>query len=330
MKGILKMKKSIALLLAATLFVALIPTVSASENEITVYFNVFDGTVLMPKEKITVPDGIAEEYGYITAESDHNGNSVDGATVFDAIVSAHKKLYGDAFTPETCENYLVMTSSFITKSFGRDTASSGFFVNDRMPNDGIYNEGYGSYTGFACDTAVLEENDIVTYFFYQDLNMWSDYKADFEEDEITAKVNEKITVCVTAFSSWYGNATEETIKANSIAANGCKLYCENSDGSFTQIATLDENGKADLSFNDAGEYTIYVAGTLTDAYGESPVVIDWATINVEKEEDPEEPNEPEEPEEKSLFQKILDFFKVVINKIIEFFVWLYNSIAGLF
>ena len=95
----------------------MIPTVLATDNSVTVNFSVFDGSVIMPNEKITVYDGIAEEYGYELASADHNGNPVNGITIFDVVVAAHKKLYGDAFTPETANNYLVMTYSFMTKSF---------------------------------------------------------------------------------------------------------------------------------------------------------------------------------------------------------------------
>ena len=68
----------------------------------------------------------------------------------DAIVAAHKAYYGDEFTRSTAKNYLVMNSSFIMKSFGRNTSACGFTVNGTMPNDGIINPSYGTPTGYAC------------------------------------------------------------------------------------------------------------------------------------------------------------------------------------
>ncbi len=322
------MKKLLSLMFALVMLVSLIPTVLAADTSVEVYFSAFDGTVLMPKEKITVEEGIAREYGYEVATADHNGNPVDGVTIFDVIVAAHKKLYGDAFTPETADNYLVMTYSFITTSFGKETASSGFFLGDRMPNDGIYNEGWGSYTGLACDTAVVENGDEITYFFYQDLMMYSDYKGVFAEDEFKVKENEEITLSATAFSSWYGNATEETISQNSVKAIGADVYCSDNNGGYKKIATLNANGEAKVSFDKAGEYKLYVAGSIA----EGPVVIDWATVTVEEAEveTPEEPENPEEPTEPTVCQKILDFFKGIIDKIVACVVWAYNYIANFF
>ncbi|MBQ7957518.1 MAG: hypothetical protein IJ279_05715 [Clostridia bacterium] len=323
------MKKFLSILLALVMFISMVPTVLATDNSVTVNFSVFDGSVIMPNEKITAYDGIAEEYGYEVASADHNGNPVNGVTIFDVIVAAHKKLYGDAFTPETAENYLVMTYSFMTKSFGKDTASAGFFLNNRMPNDGIYNESWGSYTGLACDTAVVKDDDTVTYFFYQDLSSWADYKAEFKENEFNVKTGEEITLSVTAFSSWYGNSTEETLAANSVKAAGADIFCSDGNGGFKKVATLDANGEAKISFEEAGEYSLYVAGTIA----EGPVVIDWAKVTVEKAEEPETPEtpeEPDEPQELTFWQKVVNFFKNIFDKVVACFVWVYNSVISLF
>ena len=316
------MKKFLSILLALVMFISMIPTVLATDNSVTVNFSASDGATIIMKEKIAVTDGLAEKYGFEVATADHNGNEIDEATIFDAIVAAHISLYGEAFTPETAGNYLVMTYSFITKAFGRETATLGFFANDRMPNDGIYNEGYGSYTGLACDTAEIKESDEIVFFFYQDQYSWGDYKADFAEDEINVKENEEITLSATAFSAWYGSATEETIAQCSVKAAGADIYSYDSEGQVEKIATLDANGEATISFAEAGEYTLYVAGEIT----EGPVVIDWATVTVEE----AEPENPEEPADATVWQKILAFFKGIIEKIIACVVWTYNYIAELF
>lgn len=263
-------------------------------EDVTVSFSAFDGSVIMPKAEFTVADGLGEEYGYEVAKKDHNGNRIDAVTVFDVIVAAHKEYYGDAFTPETADDYLVMNSSFITKAFGKSASSSGFVVNDLTPNDGIYNTSYGSYTGYACDAAELRENDDVTYFLYQDTAYWMDYKTVFENDTITATAGEAVTVNVSAFCIWYGSSTSETLEAMTVPADGVDIY--NSDG--TKLATTDANGNATLTFTEAGEYTIYTAGTVVSE--DAPAIIDWATVTVDEATEDEPPtDEPpvEEPDD---------------------------------
>ena len=316
------------------MLVSFVPTAFASDGSVTVDFSVSDGSTIIMKEKIAVNDGLAEAYGYEVAAADHNGNEIDEATIFDAVVAAHVELYGEAFTPETAGDYLVMSYSFITKAFGRETATLGFFANDRMPNDGIYNEGYGSYTGLACDTAEIKNEDEIVFFFYQDQFYWSDYKADFAVDKFDVKENEEITLSATAFSAWYGSATEESIAMYSVAAAGADVYCSDNNGGYEKIATLDANGEAKLFFAEAGEYTLYVAGEIA----EGPVILDWATVTVEeaeaetpdKPETPEDPETPEEPAEATVWQKIVEFFKGIIDKVIACVVWTYNYIAELF
>ncbi len=72
---------------------------------VSVTFSVSDGTIIIAPEALEVEAGIAKAYGYQVASVDHNGNRVEGATVMDAIVAAHKAYYGDEFTAETCKNY---------------------------------------------------------------------------------------------------------------------------------------------------------------------------------------------------------------------------------
>ena len=65
---------------------------------VSVTFSVSDGTIIIAPEALEVEAGIAKAYGYQVASVDHNGNRVEGATVMDAIVAAHKAYYGDEFT----------------------------------------------------------------------------------------------------------------------------------------------------------------------------------------------------------------------------------------
>ncbi len=292
-------------------------TLTQNGSDVTVNFSAFDGSVIVPQTEMTVSDGLAESYGYNIAKKDHNGNRVDAVTVFDVLVAVHKEYYGDAFTPETATDYLVMNDSFILKAFGKSASSSGFVVNDVTPNDGIYNPAYGSYTGFACDTAELAENDDVTYFFYQDTEYWMDYKAVFANDEITAIAGEALTVNVSAFCIWYGYYDIDIIESMSVPADGVDIY--SADG--TKIATTDANGNATITFEDAGEYAIYVAGTVESE--EAPIIIDWATVTV-NEAQADEPIEPIEPPVE------LKWWQIVWNWIVNAFNTVWTFITNLF
>lgn len=270
-------------------------------EDVTISFSAFDGSVIIPQAQITVPDGLAEQYGYEVAKTNHLGNRVDAVTVFDVLVAAHKSYYGESFTKNTAENYLVMNSGFITKAFGKSASASGFTVNDIMPNDGIENPDWGSYTGFACDTAEVTENDDLTYFFYQDTEYWSDNKAVFSNSEMTASLGEALEINVNAYSLWYGTYSPDKIASETVPAGGVDIFL--SDG--TKIATTDANGKAIIQFDAAGEYTIYVAGLLES--DESPVVIDWARVTVSAKEQPE----------LTWWQKVINFLVSCYQKIIE-------------
>lgn len=270
-------------------------------EDVTVSFSAFDGDVIIPQTQITVSDGLAEQYGYEAAKINHLGNRVDAVTVFDVLVAAHKSYYGESFTKNTAENYLVMNNGFITKAFGKSASSSGFTVNDIMPNDGIENPDWGSYTGFACDTAEVAENDDLTYFFYQDTEYWSDNKAVFSSNEMTASLGEALEINVNAYSLWYGTYSPDKIASVTVPADGVDIFL--SDG--TRIATTDANGNASIQFDTAGEYTIYVAGLLES--DESPVVIDWARVTVSE----------KEQTELTWWQKVINFLVTCYQKLIE-------------
>lgn len=327
-KIILKKKiiKSISMMLAVLMLMATLAVASsAQDSSVTVNFCAFDGEVFVPKTEITVTDGLAEAYGYDVAEVDHNGNVITEVTIFDVIVAVHEYCYGDLFTPETAENYLVMNTSFITKAFGRNSASIGMFLNDRMPNDGIYNESYGSYTGLACDTAPVSDGDLVTFFYYQDLYSWGDYKAEFSADAFEVSINEDVELEVTAFSSWYGNSTEDVVAANSVAVPGAEIVYESSDGVFETLAVTDADGKATVSFSEAGEYVLYIKGSVSDGYGgKAPLVTDVATVLVEEPtdepaDDPAEDPSEEPSDEMNIFEIIWSFIVNIFNRIVNFF-----------
>lgn len=282
-------RKITAIILSLALLLSFAPAVYAEGAGIEVDFAFYDGTVVIPRQSVTVYDGIAEEYGFTVAETDHNSNTIDGITVFDVIVAAHKEYYGNAFTSETAGTYLEMSYSFITKVFGISTSTLGFTVNDKMPNDGVYNESYGSYTGYACDTAEVADGSYVSCFTYQDA-YWADYYPTLSEAEITITQGEAFEISATGYSiMYYGCNTDEALAEKAVPLEGVEVYSTTDFENYSLEGALDAEGKISLSFDEAGTVYLCVKGTYEDAMmGALPVVANWCKVTVEAEEAPEE------------------------------------------
>lgn len=251
---------------------------------VSVTFSVSDGTIIIAPEALEVEAGIAKAYGYQVASVDHNGNRVEGATVMDAIVAAHKAYYGDEFTRSTAENYLDMSSSFIRKSFGRSTSACGFTVNGTMPNDGIINPSYGTPTGYACDTATIADGDSISYFFYQDTRYYSDMFAEFSSDNYTVSAGKKLKVNIKGYSLMeHGLSDIDTVRANYMTnLKDVDIYLYE-NGELKKLATTDKKGNAKIKFTEEGEYTL-VAVRSSDSE-EEPTVVAYSKVTVTAKKD---------------------------------------------
>ena len=276
----------ISVILAAAVLLGCISTAfAAGDGSISVGISFYDGGFVIPKETVEVKDGIAEEYGYTVSEKDHNGKDVDYITVFDAVVALHKVYYGDKFTAETCKNYLNNSGSMITKMFGKSATSSGFTVNDVMPNDGIYNEKNHSYTGYVADTARIVNGDKVALFTYKD-SYWGDYYTQFDSSEKTVTVGEKINFTVTGYSiMWYGFADKATIEQNTLPMSCLDLnMIQYVDGKPVdkKVGTLNWRGMASYTVNEPGVYYFYASGSYIDEEEEeeTPVIGNICTVTV--------------------------------------------------
>lgn len=271
--------KICSLALALALALCCLPSAFAAENEITVSFSFYDGAVVIPKtDDLKVYDGIAEEYGYTLSS---NG----GITVFDAIVAAHKGYYGEAFTAETAGDYLAMSYGFMTKAFGLATSNLGFCVNDEVPNDGIFNEAYNSYTGYACDTAAITNGDYVSFYTYQS-SYWADYYVTLSANEIDATAGKEFTVAATGYSvMWYGCYKEEDRAAYTYPMAGLDVYTTTDFNTYTKVGTLDEKGEITLTINEIGTTYICVMGSFEDPMmGSCPAIANWCEVTVSEPE----------------------------------------------
>lgn len=228
--------------------------VFASADTVAVTASLSEDGFIYPPSELEISDGLAEEYGYTV-------QNADGPTVFDAAVALHKEVFGDAFTPETAKDFLDITSSgFLTKLLGQETSAIGFMVNGRTPNDGVYNESYGSYTSYTADMSVLSDGDNVQIFLYQDKSFWSDEYSYFDKTELTAKTNEQFSLTLSGFSTFYGTYPEDIISAathvfedTTVLVSTSKTF-EDADEYVT-----DQNGAVSLSFDTEGTYYITAA-----------------------------------------------------------------------
>ena len=255
------------------------------------------------KREYTVSSDMSDKYGYYTAEKDHNDIKVEDVTFFDALVAVHEELYGTAFA-EDPEKYLVMDSSFILKAFGKKATASGFVINGIVPNDGIYNPAYGSFTGYACDTARLSEGDDITYFLYGDTSYYSDCYSYFDNSVFSAEVNKPLTVNLKGYSvMYYGFNDWQTIaEKHAVPLESIEVFTY-IDGERVVLGKTDKDGNASLSFSKAGEYTVIAEGTA--ASGE-PVIRSSAVVSVKDAEKPEKP-------QKTLWERIIAFFRAIIE-----------------
>ena len=251
-----------------------------SESEtVTVTFSVCDGTNFILPEAFSVRSGTAKAYGYNVASTDHNGKSVDGVTVFDVIVAAHKQIYGSSFTRSTAENYLVMQSGFMLRAFSQGGASFGFLVNGTMPNDGIASPDYGVPTGYSCDTASVTEGDSVTFYAYQDTRYYSDMFAKFDCDSYTVAAGKKLKVNIKGYSLMeHGLETEEVINEKYLEnLKNVDIYLYE-NGKLEKLGTTDRNGNLEIRLTEEGEYTLVAVRTADSE--EAPTITVFSSVTV--------------------------------------------------
>lgn len=277
----MKLKKLIAALLCVALLACCAPIAFAAEDTATVMFWFANGDEIKTALELTVSDGMAEDFGYTVAETDHAGAAIDTVTVMDVLVAAHKEFYGDAFTKDTAEDYLMMSNSFITKAFELETSNLGFVINDATPHDDTYVEAYGGYTGYAVDTARVQDGDRVCLFTIQDA-YWSDVLPQFSSTTIEAVAGEAFTFSADGYSViYYGCSTQDVIEENTSPLAGATVEYTQDFKTFTEVGTLDADGKLSVTLPEEGTYYLVVRGTVDDEeMGELPVVANICTVEV--------------------------------------------------
>ena len=229
------MKKIISILTVIALVLSLNIAVFAESETVTVNITVTDITdytnpinILVPRQQLTVSNFNLAEYG----DTMNGIVAIEGITYLHALVQLHKVLYGN----EAVKDNILLTSDGVTKIFmGRSVANvmykngKDIFALPQLVNikDGdeiqvcLYDEGHSQ--AIATFNESLIDNIAVGETVR--LQLQQHYEFPRDRDAITG--------------------------AEITDANG--IYITDSNG---DIITTDENGKFNISFDDAGTYTI--------------------------------------------------------------------------
>ena len=278
----MKTKRLWAMILCVVMLIASVPAVWAAEDSVTVSFLFANGTEMQTLLSLTVPDGIAEAYGYTVPAADHTGAPVETVTVLDVLVAAHAELFGERFTAETARQYFIADNSFMTKAFGVETSNLSFTINSAMPHDDKYitNALGGYYTGYAVDTARVKSGDRVTLFMYKDA-YWMDIQPLFDCPDLV-QTGEAFTVTVSGYSIMpYGCDKQENIDADTRPLAGVTLEYTQDFETFTTLGTLDAEGKLSVTLPQDGTYYLVVRGTFGDDPQKAvPLVAEYHAVEV--------------------------------------------------
>ncbi len=258
------------------------PGKDADAKKVKVFVDLYDGRnsiFPVPFGEIEVTSGLAKSYGYTNAHIENHA-AKNEVTMFDALVAMHAASMGinsptEEGAIETIQGILSINGSgFLEKVMGEDTSWTGdapftFMQNGIMPNDGIYNESYHGYTGYTADDAVIDHNDVLRYFFYQD-SAYGDYYGWFEKNgteirELTVPKDEMLTLNLKGYQAMsFGCSTKEKIAEKTTSLNGIQLVLCDQSGTFTDInGAVTRDGKASFSFDAKGEYLISAKGNET-------------------------------------------------------------------
>ncbi len=215
----MNVKKLVCLLLVLALALGTFPAALAVPDEptaVTVSFtSQAEGAFLhAPQLDVEVASDLAEGYGYTDSVT-------DGVSALDVLVRAHEVAFGDDFTADTKDDWLVVSSSgSISKLFGVETGSCGFAVDHAQPHDDVFNDDYQCYGGYTVAQAPVADGDLVEFFLYQTQYGMLDYYVWFSQkgqrlDALSLTAGEAVSLDVEGYViGWYGSSTQEVIDKN--------------------------------------------------------------------------------------------------------------------
>ena len=224
-----------------------------------------EGAFLLPAAKTTVLSDLSDRYGY----ADRIDSSV-GVSALDVLIRTHELMFGEDFTPETAQAYLVVENGMIKTIFGVETSACSFAVNDLYPVSDKTSS-YGGYEGYTIADCPIKSGDSVSFFLYRDTDMWSDLYTWYEKDgevvrNITVKTDDDFTLTIRGYmfglmGYMYKDYNDIIADQNNTVAveEGQLALVDPETGVLTDIkdAVTDENGTVTLSLGE-GEHILAV------------------------------------------------------------------------
>ncbi len=246
----------------------------ALTGKTTVYATMTEDGFLLPQKELSVSKNIAEKYGYTDTVT-------DGASALDVLVKIHEDMFGEDFTPDTANDYLLVSSEgYLSRVLCIDTYNFGFAINGAAPCDDVLTN-YG-YTGYSLNQAKVLNNDVLEFFLYRDSWAMDNYvRFELNGSKISslkARVDENIALTLKGYSiGWYGTLEESQLESMITSIQNADITLVDSlTGETEKVTTTDENGSFSLSFECPGKYII----SATEGEGAPPIIAPWFEVDV--------------------------------------------------
>ncbi|MGM9536683.1 MAG: InlB B-repeat-containing protein, partial [Intestinibacter sp.] len=206
-----------------------------------------DESTTMSRVPVKVTNFDVTEYGYDDVYNSKTGQP----TVLNAFILTHE-LYSegaDAFKGTPNNNPAQGNDLFITKFWNEETTQLSYMVNNKYPGEWLEDEGY--IWGSTADNIKLRTGDDINVTMYTDYQTPMFYTY-FKDSSATVEQGEKVDLELLGFdnSTGYLNPESKGISGSTITVNG----------QDTEIVT-DKDGKASISFDEVGIYTISAKNT---------------------------------------------------------------------
>ena len=303
-------RKAVSLILALVMVLGLLPA-AAFASESNVYISVsYDGQYIDDKngEPIAyIPvsfENLAsidlDEYGLSEYKYDEDGDGTCDITALHMVIYAHENLYGGSWGDVTFTGN-PGSSYFQGGIFGFDE-NLNYFLNGEYPMDEKLTAENGYGTGATSDRIVLEAGDFIdigsfsSWDFYADSNYGFHFFANESGVFIHNYTAEAGSACpVKLVRSYSGMGSGAAV----YEANDYTVYYGTSYGDAAGSVTTDENGCAEITFPEAGNWILWADGGYGSEFPDSIVSAPaYAKVSVTAAEAPapEEPEQPREPQ----------------------------------
>ena len=284
-------KRIVSALLALTLMVALLPIGTiATDGADVVYLSVSydgefkttaDGTpmacVSVERSKLETID--LDEYGLSDYKYDADGDGRADITALHLYIWAQENLMGIPWNGTTVSG-AQGSIYFETGLFGFPDANLNYYYNGSFPVDEELSAQWGYTVGATADRIVLQKGDYVDVAGFSN-DSWMIYSATFRyffADSRAARTYDVTlgeTLTVTLGSMGRDWSTNEAVVNTESGSTIC--YSQTPFASDAATVTTDDNGQANISFDQAGKWYIWSLGYNDGSISCSPA---YAQVNV--------------------------------------------------